>query len=212
MGVILGFSDLLIDKSNNFNDEDKLSFNKTINITTRGLTSLLSNLLQWSRIQSGTISPKPKNIILKNCIDDTTTLLNGNIIEKEIHLQNNIGDDIIVYADFDMLSTILRNLISNAIKFTPTKGAITLFSSQMSKSVEICITDTGVGISKENITKLFNPDNNISTKGTNNESGTGLGLGLAHEFTILNGGEIWVVSEVGKGSEFHFSLPTEQKN
>lgn len=207
LGVILGFSDLLIDETNDFDDKDKKSFLKTINVTSKGLTSLLSNLLQWSRLQSGTITPKPQIIFLKSHIADCISLLVGNIIEKEINVVNNIMDETTVFADADMLSTILRNLISNAIKFTPVKGKITISLKKHNNMVEISIVDTGVGIPKENIDKLFNTNENISSKGTNNESGTGIGLGLVSDFVILNGGKIRVVSEVGKGSEFCFSLP-----
>jgi len=207
LGVIVGFSDILTDKSNKFEEKDKYSFIKTINITSKGLTTLLSNILQWSRIQSGSINPNPVSFEINKYINDTILLLQGNIEEKNINLHVNIGDDNIVFADPDMFSTIVRNLISNAIKFTPFNGTIIINSKHLSKLLEISIIDTGVGIPKENISKLFNTNNNFSTKGTNNESGTGLGLGLVYEFVNLNGGKIRVVSEVGKGSEFCFSLP-----
>ena len=209
LGVIVGFSDLLVDKANKFNKEDEISFLKTINTTSKGLTSLLSNLLQWSRLQNKTIVPKPKIISLADSVTDTITILHGNIVEKQISLVVNVDAKIKVFADEDMLLTIFRNLLSNAIKFTPVSGSITINARQTAKMVEISIKDTGVGIPTENMEKLFNPDNNISTKGTNNESGTGLGLGLVYEFVILNGGKIWVESEVGRGSEFYFSLPVE---
>lgn len=208
LGVILGFSDLLTDKNNVFEEEEKFSFLQTINLTAKGLSSLLSNLLQWSRLQNNTIIPKPQGIILKNAIQETTKLLHGNIVEKEIDLLMDIDDETKIKADGNMLSTILRNLLSNAIKFTPVKGQIRIGFKHIGKMVEISIADNGVGIPKENLGKLFAADANITTKGTNNESGTGLGLGLVHEFVIMNGGEIWVDSEVSKGSTFYFTLPS----
>jgi signal transduction histidine kinase/ligand-binding sensor domain-containing protein len=207
LGVIQGFSDLLIDKSNNFSKEDIYSFLKTINTSTKGLTSLLSNLLQWSKLQNGTIIPNAMDTSVRNCITDTIAILQGNITEKEISLIISVDENITVFADMDMLLTVFRNLISNAIKFTPIRGTITINANQKEKTIEISIIDTGVGISNENLEKLFNKNQNISTKGTRNESGTGLGLGLVHEFVILNNGKLWIESKVGQGSKFYFSLP-----
>jgi len=132
-------------------------------------------------------------------------------INKSIKLTTQIPSTIFVVADKDMLSTIIRNLISNAIKFTPKGGEIEIktnfITSDNQKFVEIIIKDSGVGISKEIQTKLFDISENISTKGTDNEAGTGLGLILCKEFVEKHGGAIWVESEEGKGSEFKFTLP-----
>ncbi|MBI9039038.1 MAG: hypothetical protein JEY97_12965 [Bacteroidales bacterium] len=207
LGVILGFSDLLIDKDNEFDEKENRSFVKIINLTAKELTMLLSNLLEWSRLQNDTIKPNPKTIILKDIVAETVTLLQGNIVNKEINLLENIEKETQLWADKNMLSTILRNLLSNAIKFTPEKGKIIINAKHIDKKVEVSISDTGIGIPEANLKKLFDPDNNISTKGTDNESGTGLGLSLVHEFVSINKGKIWVSSEVGKGSTFYFTLP-----
>lgn len=207
LGVIQGFSDLLTDNNNEFDEKDKFSFIQTINLTAKELTSLLSNLLQWSRLQSDSITPKPQIIILKNVVLETATLLQGNIVKKEINLTINIDEETKIIADDNMLSTILRNLLSNAVKFTSDKGQISIESKRINDMIEVSITDNGVGIPEENLNKIFNPDENISTKGTNNESGTGLGLGLVYEFVNMNGGKIWFSSEVGKGTTFSFTLP-----
>ena len=209
LGVIVGFSDLLVDNENDFDEDDKSSFIKTINITSKGLTSLISNLLQWSRIQNKSIDPKSKVIPLKNTVIKSVSLFKGNIKEKELNLVLNIDDATSVFADANMLSTILRNLLSNAIKFTPSKGQIKIESKQIKDGVQIKISDNGVGIPKENLDKLFNPDETISTKGTNNESGTGLGLALVYEFVNINGGKIWVTSKLKKGTSFYFTLPVK---
>jgi signal transduction histidine kinase/ligand-binding sensor domain-containing protein len=211
LGVIQGFSDLLTDNNNEFDEKDKLSFIQTINLTAKELTSLLSNLLQWSRLQSDSLTPKPQSITLKNIVLETATLLQGNIEKKEINLKISIDEGTKIIADNNMLSTILRNLLSNAVKFTPDKGQISIDSKHINDMIEVSITDNGVGISKENQNKLFIPDNNITTKGTNNESGTGLGLGLVYEFVIMNGGKIWVKSEIGKGTTFYFTLVVNKK-
>ncbi len=210
LSVILGFSDLLIDQENEFSEIEKKSFYKTINITTKGLLSLLTNLLQWSKLQSGSMKSSPVKLGLKNSIDEVISLFRGNLKEKDLNLNNQTNSDIFVYADKNMLSTILRNLISNAIKFTPTEGNITIDSILKNKMIEISIKDTGIGIDKANIKKLFNAESNFTTKGTNNEAGTGLGLGLASEFVIYSGGKLWLESEVGQGTIFYFTLPTIQ--
>lgn len=210
LGVIVGFSDLLVDTENDFSEDDKSSFIKTINTTSKGLTSLLSNLLQWSRIQNKSIIPKPKSFLLKSHVLKTISLLQGNINEKEIKLIINIDNETSLFTDTNMLSTILRNLLSNAIKFTPAKGQIKIEAKQIKDMLQVNISDTGVGIPEENLPKLFNPDETISTKGTNNESGTGLGLALVYEFVIINGGKIWVTSELNKGTTFYFTLPLKK--
>ena len=208
LNVILGFSDLVVKDPDDFDNEDRLTFIQTINQTAKGLNSLISNLLQWSRLQNGTIYPKRKKIVVETVIAETVSLLQGNLSEKEIFLQTNISPNSCVFADRDMLLTIMRNLLSNAIKFTPAKGSISINTMSINNTIEISIIDTGVGISKKNIVRLFNSNDNLTTKGTSNESGTGLGLGLVYEFVIMNGGKIWVEAEEGRGSEFSFSLPT----
>ncbi len=207
LGVIHGFSDLLAEKSNKFDEKERLSFIQTINLIAKELTLLITNLLQWSNLQSDSITPKPKAIILKDTVLETATLLQGNIEKKEINLTINIDKKTKITADENMLSMILRNLLSNAIKFTPAKGLIRIESKTINGMVQVNITDTGVGIPEETLNKLFNPDENITTKGTDNESGTGLGLNLVYEFVNMSGGKIWVNSEVGKGTTFYFTLP-----
>ncbi len=171
-------------------------------------TSLMDNLLNWakSQMQGYSINPQPVNI--KLLITETIKLLHLQMNAKEISLEECVDDAVIIFADKDMLSLVLRNLISNAIKFTPIQGNIQLAATAKQELVEICIKDNGVGISAENINKIFE-DNYFSTKGTSNENGTGLGLMLCKEFISKNGGQIFVESEVGKGSKFIFTVPRE---
>lgn len=207
LGVVQGFSDLLIDKNNNFNDEDKYSFYKAINLTSRRLTSLLTNLLQWSRLQRGSLDPDYNEVNLNEIVIEVVSLLHSNIKEKEIVFINNLENNILVLADKNMALTIIRNLISNAIKFTPSMGTITIKSKSINNVEQISITDTGIGIGEENFDKLFNPESNYTTKGTNNEPGTGLGLGLVKEFVTLNKGELWFESTLNQGTTFYFTIP-----
>lgn len=207
LGVIQGFSDLLCDKGDVYCEAEKETFTHTINKATKELILLLSNLLQWSRLQNKVIHVNPNTLLIKDIIEETTMLLQGNILEKEIDFQIMVDDKTWVIADKNMLATVFRNLISNAIKFTPNKGHIHITSETIGNMEQITIADNGVGIPEENIKRLFNPELALSTKGTNNESGTGLGLGLVHEFVILNNGKIWVTSQVDQGTRFIFTLP-----
>jgi two-component system sensor histidine kinase/response regulator len=168
---------------------------------------LLSNLLEWSRSQTGMIEFKPVKFYLRNVLEREINILSITLKEKKINILIDISDDIEVFADKNMVRTVLRNLISNAIKFTYVGGNIQIKSKTIGKHVETVVLDTGVGIASENIDKIFNLDCKLSTEGTNNEKGTGIGLILSKEFIEKNRGRIWVESEEGKGSSFIFTLP-----
>ncbi len=208
---MLGFSDILTENFEAYDTEKQKKFIGIINQELQGTYKLLENLLYWSRSQRGTIDFKPENINVHEFVNETSELLIHLAEKKSIHLINQIPEHIKVDADRDLLSIIMRNLISNAIKFTPKYGEISI-NALLTKEqgfVEIGVTDNGVGISKELQTKLFDLGESTSTKGTENESGTGLGLILCKEFVEKHQGEIWVESEVGKGAIFSFSIPTE---
>jgi signal transduction histidine kinase len=167
----------------------------------------LENLLEWSRSQTGRIQMKPENIDLYKLVDDNVDFLQNQAGNKKIQLINKVASPTHVHADDNMLNTVIRNLISNAIKYTGEGGSITVSSYEKDGMVKISVIDTGIGIKPENIEKLFRIDVNYSTKGTADETGTGLGLILCKEFISRNKGEIWVESELGKGSTFKFTLP-----
>jgi signal transduction histidine kinase len=182
--------------------------------TTKQTYDLLQNLLQWSQAQSGRIENKPVKVDLKEIVVNNIMLLKNNILEKNIKTENSIPDNLFVYVDYNMINTVFRNLISNAIKFTQKGGCINIVLEQQTGDAEpknefviASVNDTGVGINKGNIKKLFRIEENLTTKGTNNEKGTGLGLMLCKEFIEIMGGEIWVESEVGKGSSFFIKIP-----
>ena len=211
LSIILGFSDLLVSPTETYSQKEKASYMQTINDTAREVIALLTNLLQWARLQSNTITISPTEFSIKTMISDTLLLLRGNITSKNLNLHVNISSDLIVYADKNLVSTILRNLLSNAIKFTPIGGTISIKAVSESNMVLIQIKDTGVGISDENLSHLFG-DEGFTTKGTENESGTGLGLRLVYEFVKLSGGNINVESEPNKGTTFGFTLPQKKFN
>ena len=209
---MLGFSDLLISNFDKYDDKKKKKFIRIIQQSAQNTYKLLENLLLWSRAQRGVIEFFPENSNLYLLSVEAKITLNQSLKDKSIILFNHIPEDINVEADRNMILTVFRNLISNAIKFTPNKGKITLDAKIITDKkkqnyIEISVKDTGIGIAKENLNRLFKISENISTKGSKGETGTGLGLILCKEFVQKHGGEISVESKADKGSTFSFTLP-----
>jgi len=205
--TLLGFSDLLVRNAGNYDSEKIKQFASSMRNSAKSAYSLLENLLQWSRVQTGALVAVPEKI---NC----PTLINEIIpLFAEGAKSKNLGFSIIsdslheIKADSEMIKTILRNLISNAIKFSHSEAEITIKTVQIEKYIQFSITDQGIGIEKEHLEKLFKVDNKLSKIGTNNETGTGLGLLLCNEFIRKINGSIWVESDEGKGSSFIFNVP-----
>jgi two-component system, sensor histidine kinase and response regulator len=169
-------------------------------------TSLMENLLLWakSQMQGNTIHPQLLDIA--DLVNEVKQLLRLQAESKHVYVNSKIDSCIYVFADKDMINLVLRNILSNAIKFTPNEGEIKVGASIKNEMVEMYVEDSGMGISEENLSKLFT-NNYFTTNGTANESGTGLGLMLCKEFLQKNGGEIMVESTVGKGSRFSFTIP-----
>ncbi len=171
------------------------------------INSLLDNLLQWSRSQTGKIRYDPQKFRLKEVVDDNMGLFAPIAIEKGIEVIDNVDDELHVYGDVNMIDSILRNLISNALKYTDRGGKVKLESHTEKKMVKISVLDTGVGISEEDQKKLFRIDNLHTTYGTRDEKGSGLGLLLCKEFVNKHGGTISLKSKLGEGSVFSFTIP-----
>ena len=169
-------------------------------------TGLMDNLLQWARAQMQSDAVYPQKIDIGMAIEETTLLLRRQSEAKKITIETNSGENIFGYMDKDMLNLVLRNLVSNAIKFTPERGIIKIGVHENCTIVEVFIQDNGTGISPEALQKI-NGDGFYSTKGTASESGTGLGLKLCKEFMARNGGQLYIESKPGEGSTFSFSLP-----
>jgi len=177
------------------------------------LYDLLGNLLEWSLLQRGVTTFSPISFLLMTKTAESIPSVVESATKKEVEISYNIPEDLVVYADENMLGSILRNLSSNAVKFTPKGGKVTVAAKPNSdSSVEISIQDTGIGMNKEMMDNLFQLDIDTSRKGTNNEPSTGLGLIICKEFVKKHGGIIWVESEEGKGSIFHFTLPAKASN
>jgi signal transduction histidine kinase len=212
----MGFARIIKNQFDTLNKSKIIEYVDLIYNASEHSYKLLENLLEWSRSQTGKINYKPTNIGLNWIIADVVQLLNSTAVNKEITIKNQIHNETKVYADENMLKTILRNLISNAIKFTPRGGVIklelTTEPSVHNGFVEISITDNGVGIEEKNLNKLFRIEQKLSTYGTEDERGTGLGLILCKEFISKHGGDIKVESKKNIGSTFRFTIPKELKN
>ena len=204
--AVSGFSEILLRDYKKLPSEKVEKYLSLINKSSQNGGTLLENLLQWSRAQTGSISFEPLSINLLEVANNVLDLLALEAQQKNIQITQTVDPVVFVFADENMIHTILRNLISNAIKFTNERGKIILKATSNSQMVEVSVVDTGVGISHENLQLLFNVETNISTKGTASETGTGLGLILCKEFVERNGGKIWVKSTLNKGSEFIFTL------
>ena len=174
--------------------------------------SLLENLLEWSRLMRNRMDFTPEKFNLKNKIEACTGVLSENAGKKRIEMEINIPDDLEVVADNHMFDGIIRNLVSNAIKFTPVGGKVTLTTDfESDQSIKISISDTGIGIPPELISKLFIFNEMTCRSGTEGEASSGLGLLLIKEFVEKHGGKIWVESEVDSGSTFCFTIPRSDK-
>jgi signal transduction histidine kinase len=207
LNALLGFSELLSGSLRQYTMEEIRMYNKIINDSARNMHQLIENLLDWSRSQSGSIDFSPRYWDLLQVTNDIQNIFHIQISKKKISILNNIPVNMQVFADKNLLSTILRNLISNAIKFTPQGGYITLSAQKSNGIVNISIADTGIGMTKEQIANLFKLDMNLTKAGTSEEKGTGLGLILCKEFVEIHKGSIWVESNPEQGSVFTFSLP-----
>ena len=203
--ALLGLSELLTHSVNEYDEKEVKNISKTIYDSSHQAFDLLINLLEWSRTQTNDIKYSPKNININDIITTNINLFKNQANSKSLKLVFHPQKNIFVYADSNMVNTIMRNLISNSIKFTA-EGHIKIDVNESHDYCTISVEDTGSGISNKNLKKLFQLDKNISTEGTNGETGTGLGLLLCEEFVKKNGGELFVKSTVNKGSIFSFTL------
>ncbi len=208
--TLIGFSDLMLQGYDRMDREKIMKFLNLIHLASKRGFNLLENLLEWSRSQTGAIQCKPESLNIAALLSSFEDMLKSTAASKNIELVYAIPSYLTAYADANMLKTVMRNLISNAIKFSPTDSQIYVLAEQNEKWVDISVEDRGVGISENDMEKLFRIDIHHSTKGTSDEQGTGLGLILCKEFVERNGGKISVKSRVGEGSTFKVVLPAEK--
>jgi signal transduction histidine kinase len=208
INAILGFSELLSINFDEIADEKKLELNKIIYQSTKNVYNLLENLLQWSRSQTNRIKFEPIQFDVSGIINENLILSKPNIRKKSLIINTELDKNSIVFADKNMTSAILRNLLTNSIKFSNPLGEITISTVSNNGFLEISVADTGVGMTEEVAKNLFRIDMAHSTYGTSGEKGTGLGLIICHEFVDKHGGLIKVDTEPNKGSKFTFTLPS----
>ncbi len=208
---LLGFTKLLADRFDEYDVDKQKICVQNIYKSANKVYELLENLLVWSRSQRGRIEFNPQNENMYLLLANTLSHLNDIAEKKQIKIENNLSEDLIVKCDLNMISTVFRNIISNALKFTNRGGIIKIYQKNVTgkndqKFIEITIEDNGVGIKPKDITKLFRISKSFSKPGTEKESGTGLGLILCKEFVTKHGGKIRAESQIDKGSKFIFSL------
>ncbi|HEU4789954.1 MAG TPA: HAMP domain-containing sensor histidine kinase, partial [Flavobacterium sp.] len=171
------------------------------------LNRLLENLLEWSRMEQGLIPFYPQKSKLLPLVKESISALQDEANKKRLKIQTTISEDITIYADHHILQSVIRNVLSNAVKFTPRDGTIKIEAREDSKNTVVSITDTGIGMDTKILNNLFKLDVRTNRNGTENEPSTGLGLILCKEFVEKHNGKIWVESEVNKGTTFYFSFP-----
>ncbi|WP_066629028.1 sensor histidine kinase [Labilibacter marinus] len=206
---LLGLSEILIGDYDNHSEEDKIKYIRTLKDGLHNSHNLLENLLIWSNSERNNISFSPENLNLLDLITESLCSIQDLHIQKHIEITNQVNSELIVNADKNMVSTILRNLISNAIKFTHIGGSIEISNNQDQSNgfVTINVSDNGIGISEEIMRELFTLSSNVTSPGTEQEKGSGLGLLICKEFVERHKGTITASSEIGKGSTFSFELP-----
>ncbi len=204
----LGLTELMADKTENFSLAEFTEQSKSLNKTAKNLYKLLENLLEWAQVQDGSINFTPQNSDLSKMVSQSVDTIYQRALQKGIAIINEVADSQKVYADEKMIGTVLRNLLSNAVKFTRKNGKVIIKSNLLDNgTVEVSVTDDGVGIPEKDVKRLFRVEEKVSTKGTDGELSTGLGLLLCKEFIEIHSGKIWAESKENVGSTFYFTLP-----
>jgi signal transduction histidine kinase len=206
---ILGFSSLLSKNYDFYTEDERRKFASDINHSTNNIFRLLQNLLEWSKAQTGRLNYSPAVVNYQRVLDNSLNVLRSLADQKNIAIKAENDPELKIFADPLMIETVLRNLINNAIKFTPEGGEIEVSAKQENGQLLVSVSDTGIGISEEETQNLFRIDSKVKRKGTNNEDGSGLGLILCKEFVHKHNGQIWVESAPNKGSSFRFTIPAK---
>jgi signal transduction histidine kinase len=205
--AVMGFSEFLTLSVDTMGREDIEEIAQTIHKSANNVYQLMENLLEWARIQTGRMPFLPEPIPVLKLADDTVELLMGNAIHKGIILSTHVHHDLHIVADANMMSSVLQNLVTNALKFTHEGGQVSITAEENDEGVRVSVSDTGVGMPPEVQEKLFRIDTHHSTAGTAQEEGTGLGLILCRELVEKNEGKIWVESEMGVGTSIIMQFP-----
>ena len=207
----IGLTKMLSDGNEEFTKAEIMKYSENMHESASTLYKLIENLLEWSQMQRGTINFSPREFNFSDIVSQNIRIINPHARQKEITIINEVTAAENVYADEKMIDTILRNLLSNAIKFTVRNGKVIVRAKKTDcDMVEVSVCDTGVGMTEKDLNKLFKIEEKVGYKGTEGEPSTGLGLLLCKDFVEKNGGNIWAVSEEGKGSTFYFTVPAHQ--
>ena len=207
--ALLGFASLLEEESQYLNKAEVKQYSSIIHKTASSLHQLLENLLQWSKSQTGKIVTKKEFIEINNIVKEVLDFVLINAKTKNIIIKTSLSNSCVAYIDKNLISSALRNIVQNAIKFSSEENEITIRTHCSNDKAKIEVSDKGIGISLQDQKKMFRTDTHFSTRGTSNEQGTGLGLIIANEFISLNGGKLEMKSQLGKGSIFTISIPKE---
>lgn len=205
--TLMGFSEVLVEDFDSYSKEELKESINMIHDTSKKIFNLLENLLSWSRIQTGRMPFNPTEFDISELCDNTVNLFQENALSKSISLVSVVKPYTFVFADKQMIDAVIRNLVANALKFTPEDKYIKISALDKDEFIEISVTDKGIGIKETVFAKLFKIDEHVTSLGTNSEKGSGLGLILCKELVEKNGGKIAVESTFGKGSRFYFTLP-----
>ena len=205
--ALLGFSQMLTVSAKNGDQEDCVEYSLIVHQSTKRILNLLQNLLVWSRMQNGKMKYTPKSVRIDELVSNTMMIIAPIAQNKEIKLDWNVNSDIIATIDPNMIGSVLQNLVTNAIKFTEKGGSVNVQAYTESNLLNFSVTDTGVGMDENRLNKLFKIDKSSSSRGTDDEVGTGLGLIICKEFVEAHQGKIWIESTLGKGSKFCFAIP-----
>lgn len=209
---ILGLSNYLQEEYDRLSDTEKYELITDINLASKNAYNLLQNLLNWARSQTGSLTYHPSDQNIKQLIDFSLETVQNLARHKQINIKINTNPSLTCYSDENMISTILRNLLSNSIKFSPRYSEITIDAKYHLDHVIISVKDQGIGFTEEETGKLFKLDSHFQKKGTEHETGTGIGLLLCNELVQLCHGELWVNSKPGQGSTFFLSIPKEKNS
>ncbi|MBK7381303.1 MAG: PAS domain S-box protein [Ignavibacteriales bacterium] len=204
---LLGLSEIIVDEFDFLEKPDLKEYMTNIHKTIKNVYRLIENLLEWSRLQSGKMTFSPAKLNLYKSIETVQQVLIGVSSLKGITIINNTSKDSFVYADEKMLTSVLQNLITNSIKFSNPNSEIKISAASDKEIVTVSVSDKGIGMDEDTLSKIFSLDHSITTPGTAQEKGTGLGLVLCHEMIEKHSGKIWAASKKGIGTDFHFTLP-----
>lgn len=205
--AILGFSKLLFDDFNDFTDEEKLTIIENIKLSSESTYKLLQNLLEWAKMQTNQLIIRNEDIDVCILINDTIDLLKSQAEQKNIKIFSSVRFDTLIYADENIIKTVLRNLISNAIKFSYPGNKVKIFSEETNGAIKISVQDFGIGLTEEEKENIFKFDSKYKKTGTQNERGTGIGLMLCKEFIEINSGSLVFESTTDYGSTFSIIVP-----